>query len=77
MELTIKYFGQIAEVTQCQEEQVHFEHGNLEALVALLYAKYPELSTKQFQVAQNQELSALSHSVTGSEIALLPPFSGG
>ena len=42
-----------------------------------LYIKYPTLNTKDFKVAQAEELVEESELITGEEIALLPPFSGG
>jgi molybdopterin synthase sulfur carrier subunit len=46
-------------------------------LLATLNSKYPDLKNKGFQVAQNQELVTESTEITGQELALLPPFSGG
>jgi molybdopterin synthase sulfur carrier subunit len=77
MTITIKYFGLIAEVTQHEEETINFSEGTIYELLELLNSKYPELKTKDFQVAQNQELVSLETKVSGKEIALLPPFAGG
>ncbi|AUS04053.1 MoaD/ThiS family protein [Pseudotamlana carrageenivorans] len=77
MLLTIKYFGLIAEVTQKSEETLEFSGKHISELLTLLYAKYEALKTKDFQVAQNQELVATDALVSGQEIALLPPFAGG
>ncbi|MBU2952065.1 MoaD/ThiS family protein [Tamlana agarivorans] len=77
MLLTIKYFGQIAEVTQKEEETLECSAKNISELLALLYSKYEGLKIKDFQVAQNQELVSESTEITGAEIALLPPFAGG
>lgn len=77
MYITIKYFGQIAEVTQKNEEQLDGVEGNVLKLLNMLNLKYPDLKNKTFQVAQNQELVTLDTELTGSEIALLPPFAGG
>ncbi|QQY81004.1 MoaD/ThiS family protein [Tamlana sp. s12] len=77
MLLTIKYFGLIAEVTQISEETLEFSGKQISELLTLLYAKYEALKTKDFQVAQNQELVATDAIVSGQEIALLPPFAGG
>ena len=43
----------------------------------LLYKKYPNLKNKDFQVAQNREITSFETKISGEEIALLPPFSGG
>lgn len=77
MLITIKYFGQIAEVTQKDEEQIEIKATLISELLELLYSKYDRLKSKDFQVAQNQELVTNEEEITGAEIALLPPFAGG
>jgi len=77
MVITIKYFGQIAEITQLQEESLEFSGTLISELLELLYSKYNSLKLKGFQVAQNQELVSIETKLTGYEIALLPPFAGG
>ncbi|PWH81993.1 MoaD/ThiS family protein [Algibacter marinivivus] len=77
MLIKIKYFGQIAEVTQKEEEQLEVSEGNISALLNVLHSKYDTLNNKDFQIAQNQELVSLETELTGAEIALLPPFAGG
>jgi molybdopterin synthase sulfur carrier subunit len=59
MTVRIKYFGLLAEVTNCNVD------------------KYPRLRDLDFQIAQNNEIVSKEAVVTGNEIALLPPFSGG
>jgi len=77
MLITVKYFGLIAEITQCENESISFANEPVLNLLELLYVKYPTLKDKDFQVAQNKELVALETIITGNEIALLPPFAGG
>ncbi|WP_445732454.1 MoaD/ThiS family protein [Mariniflexile sp.] len=77
MYIKVKYFGQIAEVTQVEEETLEFSGGLISELLELLYSKYNQLKSKDFQVVQNQELVSVETKLTGKEIALLPPFSGG
>jgi molybdopterin synthase sulfur carrier subunit len=77
MHIKIKYFGQIAEVTQMEEESLEFSGSSISELLDTLYAKYKLLKNKDFRVAQNQELVSIETKITGSEIALLPPFAGG
>lgn len=77
MHITIKYFGQIAEITKTEEESLEFSGSLTSELLETLYTKYSALKNKDFQVAQNQELVSLDTKITGAEIALLPPFSGG
>ena len=77
MLINIKYFGQIAEVTKKNEEQLEVSGNSISELLEQLYSIYDSLRNKDFQVAQNQELVELDTKLTGNEIALLPPFSGG
>ncbi len=77
MNLNIKYFGVLAEITKCSEETLSFSEGTVGELLAVLQAKYPALGTKDFQVAHKQEIVTKDTKITNPEIALLPPFSGG
>jgi molybdopterin synthase sulfur carrier subunit len=77
MKITIKYFGQLAEVTQQEEESIEFLKHSISDLLESLFIKYPDLKNKDFKVAQNQELVSVDAKITGEEIALLPPFAGG
>ena len=77
MNLNIKYFGLLAEITQCTEETLEFSEASVSDLLELLYQKYPGLKDKDFQVAQNKTLVSRDATLVESEIALLPPFSGG
>jgi molybdopterin synthase sulfur carrier subunit len=77
MQLKIKYFGLLAEVTNCQEEYVNSSLSTVKDLLDMLHKKYPELKDKDFQIAQNNTIVALENKLKNTEIALLPPFSGG
>jgi molybdopterin synthase sulfur carrier subunit len=77
MELHIKYFGLLAEVTKCEMEKLTFSKSSVSELLDMLFNKYPELKTKDFQVAQNNEIVSKDTPILNHEIALLPPFSGG
>ena len=77
MLITIKYFGQIVEVTQRKEESIEFSGALISELIEQLYEKYVPLKNKSFKIAQNQELVVLETKISGKEIALLPPFAGG
>lgn len=77
MIINIKYFGQIAEVTQTENEPFDFSKQTVSELIEALFIKYPELKNKDFKVAQNQEIVDAESQLTGEEIALLPPFAGG
>jgi molybdopterin synthase sulfur carrier subunit len=77
MNITIKYFGLLAEVTKRSEETIVFEKATVAQLLEHLYTIYPALKEKDFQVAQNLEIVSKDALLTSQEIALLPPFSGG
>jgi len=77
MQLNIKYFGLLAEITECSEESLIFNKSTIGDLLEVVSNKYPELKVKDFQVAQNNEIVTKETLVSGTEIALLPPFSGG
>lgn len=77
MNLTIKYFGSIAEITQQTVENIVVSKVLVSDLLEQLIEKYPDLKDKDFQVAQNNEIVTKETLITEAEIALLPPFSGG
>jgi len=77
MNLNIKYFGLLAEISGCTEEHLEFRQTTVADLLDVLIQKYPSLKEKDFQVAQNLEISPKDAPITAAEIALLPPFSGG
>lgn len=77
MNLNIKYFGLLAETTNCSEETLEFSKTLVSELLDVLFEKYPELRTKDFQLVQNHEIVSKDNVISENEIALLPPFSGG
>lgn len=77
MILNVKYYGLLAELTGCNEEAVEVPGPLTQDLLKLLYAKYPALEQKDFQISQNLEIIAFTDKLTNAEVALLPPFSGG
>ncbi len=77
MQLNIKYFGLLAEITKRNEEILVFSKTTVSDLLEYLFDKYPELKDKDFQVAQNNNIVQKSAKLLETEIALLPPFSGG
>ena len=77
MNLKIKYFGMLAEISGCSEEELEFSKTSVSELIETLFERYPPLKEKDFQVAQNHEITSREMPVTENEIALLPPFSGG
>jgi len=77
MNLRVKYFGLIAEITKCSEETIAFSKHTVSELLDLIFNKYPALKDKDFKVAQNMQLVNIDTKITTPEIALLPPFAGG
>jgi len=77
MQLNIKYFGLLAEVTKCNEEHIEFSKTSVSELLEYLFEKYPELKDKDFQMAQNNNIVQKNAEFLETELALLPPFSGG
>ena len=77
MNLNIKYFGLLAEISGCTEEKLEFNKTSVSELMETLFEKHPSLREKDFQIAQNHEITSKEMPVTEYEIALLPPFSGG
>ena len=77
MKLTIKYFGLLAEVTSCNEEQIEFSGTKINELLEAMYSKYPKLKETDFQIAQNNTITNDDTEISSTEIALLPPFAGG
>jgi len=77
MQITLKYFGLLVEVTGCSEESINTSAVTIKQLLEELYTKYPDLENKDFQVAQNNFIAGETEVINQTEIALLPPFSGG
>ena len=77
MELSIKYFGIIAEITGLEEEKLKIKDQKIGELIDSIINKYPGLKGREFQIAQNKKIVDNEEPVNGDEIALLPPFSGG
>jgi len=77
MKISIKYFGLLAEITNCSEESFEFEGGSVSNLRQELSEKHPGLSGVNYQVAQDLKIVADEGEIHSNKIALLPPFAGG
>ena len=77
MQVEVKYFGILAEITGCNTEQLVSSSLEIAGLKEALINKYPDFKNTDFRIAQNQELVLDSALLTGQEIAVLPPFAGG
>ena len=52
MQLNIKNFGLLAEVTRCNEKMLSFSKSSIGDLLHDILNKYPDLKSKEFQVAK-------------------------
>jgi len=79
MELTLLYFGMVAEATGTKTELLSFDSPtNTSFLKSLLIEKYPLLHNIEFNFSLNQQLIKENTIIKKEiEIALLPPFAGG
>lgn len=77
MKLKVKYFGILAEYTNCEADQIEFNKTTVSELIDDLCVLHPKLKAMDFQVAINNKITAKEAEVTEGEIAMLPPFSGG
>lgn len=78
MELSLNYFGMIAEATNVQQEKLNLEVNTIVELKGVLIARYPAIEKLNYQFAVNQNIVGNDFQLSnGDEIALLPPFAGG
>ena len=77
--ILIKYFGQIAEVTNKTSEYLDVEKtSSVETIINQLNHVYPSLKSQDFNVAADQKIVDRETEISGEvELALLPPFAGG
>ena len=78
MNVSVKYFGAIAEVTGTTEETLDLgEIGNqVKKLKDFCESKY-EIENLSYQLSVNKKLTEEGELKDGDEIAFLPPFAGG
>ncbi|MGB5944398.1 MAG: MoaD/ThiS family protein [Leeuwenhoekiella sp.] len=79
MKVNVKYFGQVAEKTNVEEETWELAAPDLSQLLRRLKDKYV-FSDIPLNIAVNHKLVAINDSITlteSDEIAILPPFAGG
>ena len=80
MNITIKYFGLVADITNVQEDLFTTEEDNFNTndLTEFLLEKYPELNKVTFVIALNKEIITFKNILKNNDtIAILPPFAGG
>ena len=77
MQQKILLFGQLAELAGSDNILLD-DIADTDALVQLVNRLYPAMASIQYIVAVNREMVTAKTPISGlSDIALLPPFSGG
>lgn len=80
MEITIKYFGMIADITQKKEESflIDSDTDTVKKLKSKIEIKYPKILVINYSVAVNKKFANCDIELKGSdEVAFMPPFAGG
>tara|TARA_B100001027_G_C16244189_1_gene320953 strand:- start:146 stop:379 length:234 start_codon:yes stop_codon:yes gene_type:complete len=77
MEIKLRYYGQLKEVTGKSEEVVNKHFSTIGQLNDYLIKCYPKLENHNYKIAQNNIIESFNNPLVGSLIDLLPPFSGG
>ncbi len=80
MEITVKYFGIIADIIQKKEESFFIDDESimLKKLQSKIEVKYPKILVINYSIAINKKF--LQNDIlleNGDIIAFLPPFAGG
>ncbi|HSJ66051.1 MAG TPA: MoaD/ThiS family protein [Anditalea sp.] len=75
--IKIRAFGMVAEKLPSNELELE-NIANTDQLLGYLYQQYPELQQTKFSIAVNRKQVHGNELISPeSEVALLPPFSGG
>ena len=80
MEITLKYFGIITDITQKKEEVLFIDDdiNTLKKLKAMLEIKYPKTLVINYSISVNKKFLQNDILLKNNDIiALLPPFAGG
>jgi len=79
MIITLKYFGQLAEILHKQQEEMQIELPlSISALRKIKETEHPSLAKSDYRIAVDQVLVDDDFEInTAAEIAFLPPFAGG
>lgn len=77
MQVQLTLFGQLADITGRTEIILH-DIPDTDTLLKTLHKLYPALADTKYAVALNKKVIKENTTLTGnSNVALLPPFSGG
>lgn len=80
MEITVKYFGIIADITQKKEEAFIFDDESimLKNIQSKIEVKYPKILVINYSIAVNKKFLQNDIQLKNKDtIAFLPPFAGG
>lgn len=77
MKIEVKYFGMLTDHTGRQTDLLEGDFQTIGDLLDELVVRYPGLGDADFRIAQAMTFVAAEDLLSGGEIALLPPFSGG
>lgn len=80
MKVTLKYFGLLAEITNCNDEQLELneEVATLLRLKIAVEQRFPAFQKTAYSIALNQSLCNEKVALKEADvIAFLPPFAGG
>lgn len=80
MNVTLKYFGLLVDVTQKKEEQFLLDENIISVadLKSKLEIIYKDLQNANYSIAVNQRMNSLNYIIKDQDvIAFLPPFAGG
>ena len=79
LNINVKYFGMIGEVTNKDSEVINVNKSiTVEELKFVILQKHPKLKKMDFQIAKNLSIADSDEIVNNNdELALLPPFAGG
>lgn len=76
MNLTIKAFGNLTEITG--KAELELQARDTASLQAALFERFPQLRERKFAIAVNKQLITENTDLKAHDVvALLPPFSGG
>lgn len=77
MEVSVLFFGQLTDITGCSQIILP-DVQDTEALEEILLERYPTLREASYVITANRKIVRERAIITGNtEVALLPPFSGG
>ncbi|HXD91915.1 MAG TPA: MoaD/ThiS family protein [Bacteroidia bacterium] len=77
MEITVLFFGELAEVAGANKMAVQ-NMSDTQSLTEWMVEKYPALKNRTYRLAVNKEVISEKRNLNnGDEVALLPPYAGG